>query len=120
MNRTLAPLDMITASGDQSIYPATDVYNFGFNGTDLFFNTWCTVDFDSDHPFIEMELTSPVLITSIVCSGTTSLRSRQTTTTLTTLRPVYYYVTNFTIEFSPPDNTTTLSYYTTEEGDIKV
>ena len=109
---------MISASGDRpSIYPATNVYNFGFNGDSSFFRTWCTVDFDSDHPYIDMRFTSPVLITDIICSGTNTLRTRTSTVSTSTFTvAVYYYVTNFTIEFSPPDDNTNLTYYTTEEG----
>ena len=54
-----------------------------------------------------MELTLPVLITQILFSGRTS--------TLGTA-----YVTNLTLEYSPPGNKTVLNYYTTETGSTKV
>ena len=97
LNRTLAPLDMVTASDDTS--------NFGYEDG-RFFKTWCTTDFDPD-PFIEMELTSPVLITQILFSGSSTLSGS-------------YHVTNLTLEYSPSNSSTVLSYYTTETGSIKV
>ena len=83
---------------------ATDVYNFGFGAKCI--DTWCTSDRDPD-PYIDLELTSPVLITKILLSGrNNSLGS--------------YFVTNFTLEYSPANDTTVLSYYTTDTGSIKV
>ena len=55
-----------------------------------------------------MELTSPVLIMQILFSGRTDVSG------------TYYYVTNLTLEYSPPHNKTILNHYTTESGDIKV
>ena len=97
---------MIRSSGASSGYPATYIYNFGYED-DTFFKTWCTLDFLAPDPFIEMELTSPVLITQILFSGRSD-------------RSGSYYVTNLTLEYSPPDNATVLSYYTTETESIKV
>ena len=106
LNRTLAPLDMVTSSDDASGYPATNIYNFAHADSDDYFRTWCTTDFDPD-PFIKMELTSPVLITQILFSGRFNPFGS-------------FHVTNLTLEYSPPDNATILSYYTTEAGSIKV
>ena len=105
LNRTLAPLDMVKFSQDTSAYPATYIYNFGY-GEDDYFYTWCTTDSDPD-PYIEMELTSPVLITQILFSGRSTPSGS-------------YHVTNLTLEYSLPDNATVLSYYTTEAESIKV
>ena len=105
MNRTLAPLGKVTSSYSGSSYPATNIYNFGYGEGD-YFDTWCTVDYCGD-PYIMMELTLPVLITQILFSGR-SIPSGS------------FYVTNLTLEYSPPDNKTILSYYTTESGNIKV
>ena len=106
LNKTLAPLGMISASHATTAYPVTDLYNFGYY-RDGFFKTWCTTDFNSPTPFAEMELTSPVLITQILTSG----RSTPTDT---------YFVTNFTLEYSLPNDPTNLSYYLTETGNIQV
>ena len=97
---------MVRASQEYSAGgQVTNVYNFGF-GARYGIDMWCTTDSDPD-PYVELELTSPVLITKILLSGrNNSLGS--------------YFVTNFTIEYSPPNNTTALSYYTTDTGNIKV
>ena len=96
---------MISVSGVAS-YPATDLYNFGYD-RDSYFDTWCTTDSNSQTPFAEMELTSPVLITQILTSG----RSTPTDS---------YFVTKFTLEYSLPNEPTNLSYYLTETGNIQV
>ena len=105
MNRTLAPLERVTSSHDFSTTPATYVYNFGY-GENQSVNTWCTVDTIAN-PYVEMELTLPVLITQILFGGRTSTSGAS-------------YVTNLTLEYSPPGNKTLLNYYTTETGSIKV
>lgn len=105
MNRTLAPLERVTASNSAFGYPATDVYNFGY-GEGEYIETWCTTESDSD-PHIKMELTSPVLITQILFSGRTG-----------TAGP--FYATNLTLEYSPLDNNTIFHFYSTETGHIKV
>lgn len=95
---------MVRASRDIAGGRVTDVYNFGFGAK--FIDTWCTFDTDAD-PYVDLELASPVLITKILLSGrNNSLGS--------------YFVTNFTLEYSPPNNTTVLIYYTTDTGNIKV
>ena len=104
LNRTLAPLQMVLASDDTISYAETDIYNFGFNNGYL--ETWCTTDNDPN-PYIEMGLTSPVLITQILSSGRTTPTES-------------YYVTNFTIEYSPLNDTAAFNYYTTESGSIQV
>ena len=97
---------MINASGYSfSSYHATDLYNFGHE-RDAYFNTWCTTN-ASLNPYVEMELTSPVLITHILTSG------RATPTDS-------FFVTNFTLEYSLPNDPTNLSYYLTETGNIQV
>ena len=93
---------MVRAS--QQIIAVANVYNFGFGAQ--YIDTWCTTGSDPD-PYVDLELTSPVLITKILLSGrNNSLGS--------------YFVTNFTLQYSPPNNTTVLSYYTTDTGNIKV
>ena len=106
LKRTLAPLGRVTSSNDASGYPATDVYNFGY-GEGEYIDTWCTFREIDPDPYIELELTSPVLITQILFSGTTNIL----------FGPLH--ATNLTLEYSPPD-ITILKYYTTEAGDIKV
>ena len=106
MNRTLASLGRVTPSNDAFGYPATNIYNFGY-GEDEYIDTWCTTRASDPDPYVELELTSPVLITQILFSGRTS-----------TFGPLH--ATNLTLEYSPPDNITILKYYTTEAGDIKV
>ena len=64
--------------------------------------TWCTHSRDPD-PYIDMEFTSPVLITMMISSGSV-LSQRQ------------YYVTNFTLEYSPPNNSSVLDYYLSTDG----
>ena len=97
---------MVTASQQFiSFGPATDVYNFGYEGSGGI-DTWCTSTSDPDS-YVDMALRSPVLITQILSSGSSSGSSS-------------YYVTNFTLEYSPPNNITVLNHYTTETGDIKV
>lgn len=103
LNRTLAPLGMVRVSDDVSGGRVTDIYNFG---SVRYIDTWCTTDRDPD-PYVDIELTSPVLITTILLSGKNSSIGS-------------YFVTNFTLEYSPPNNKTVLSYYTTDTGNIKV
>ena len=45
-----------------------------------------------------MQFTSPVLITMMISSGSVIGQGR-------------YYITNFTLEYSPPNNSSVLSYY---------
>ena len=106
MNRTLAPLGRVTASNDAFGYPANYIYHFGY-GEGEYIDTWCTNAESDRDPHIEMELTSPVLITQILFSGRTGTSG-------------LFHATNLTLEYSPPDNKTILNYYTTESGDIKV
>ncbi len=106
LNRTLAPLRRVTPSDNSSGYPATNIYNFGYS-EGRFFDTWCAVDFRGD-PFIVLELTQPVLITQILFSGRSERSVR------------FFYVTNLTLEYSPPGNKNILNYYTTETGSVKV
>lgn len=106
LNRTLAPLGGVTSSDDAFGYPATYIYHFGY-GEDEYIDTWCTTAESDPNPYIEMELTSPVLITQILFSGRTSTLG-------------IFHATNLTLEYSPPGNKTVLNYYTTESGDIKV
>lgn len=96
---------MVTSSSSTTSYTTTEIYNFGFV-VGGYFDTWCTTDTDAN-PYIDMGLTSPVLITQILSSGRTTPTES-------------FYVTNFTIEFSPPNETTTLNYYTTESGTTQV
>lgn len=106
MNRTLAPPERVTSSYYTLSYPARLAYNFGY-GEGEYIGTWCSTRASDPDPYVEMELTSPVLITQILFSGRTS--------TLGT-----FHATNLTLEYSPPDNKTVLNYYTAESGDIKV
>ena len=82
------------------------VYNFGY-GEGEYIDTWCTTRASDNDRYVEMELTSPVLITQILFSGTTSTLG-------------LFHATNLTLEYSPLDNETIFNYYTTESGDIKV
>ncbi len=103
-NRTLAPLDMIQASNsleDIITADATDVYSSGTT-------TWCTDNRDND-PYIDLQFTSPVLISRMLTRGYTRLR------VIITCSIRRYYVTNFTLEYSPPDNSSVLNYYTSTD-----
>jgi hypothetical protein len=65
--------------------------------------TWCTNNRDPD-PYIDLQFTSPLLISKMLTRGytpTCSLRQ--------------YHVTNFTLEYSPPDNSSVLNYYTSTD-----
>ena len=104
-NHTLAPLDMVQAPNSFEGAVATDVYS---SGTSM----WCTDKRDPD-PYIDMQFTSPVLISRI---------SRMLMRGYTWLSPpcslLRYYVTNFTLEHSPLDNSSVLNYYTSvDESD---
>ena len=107
-NRALAPLDMIQASNsleggfeDIIVADATDVYSSGTS-------TWCTDNRDPD-PYIDLQFTSPVLISRMLTRGFTRLRIAVTCS----IRR--YYVTNFTLEYSPPGNSSVLNYYTSTD-----
>jgi hypothetical protein len=100
-NRSLAPLDMVQASNSlESIgADATNVYSSGTS-------TWCTSNRDPD-PYIDLQFTSPVLISRMLTRGFTRLRIVGLTCSIR-----QYHVTNFTLEYSPPDNSSVLNYYT--------
>ena len=106
LNRTLAPLGGVASSYESTFYPATNIYHFGY-GEGEYIDTWCSIAESDPDPYIEMELTSPVLITQILFSGRTSTLG-------------IFHATNLTLEYSLPGNKTVLNYYTTESGDIKV
>ena len=93
-NRTLAPVELVQASHDLDGREAKRIYDY--------FETWCTDSDDSD-PYIDMEFTEPILITMMISSGTI-LNS------MSRLR--MFYVTNFTLEYSPLGNSSFLTYYT--------
>lgn len=103
-NRTLAPRRLVQASDFlTTLTRASRVYDSGI--------TWCTYDRDVD-PYVDMEFTSPVLITMMISSGSVFNQNR-------------YYVTNFTLEYSPPNNSSMLNYYlsaddSVENGSVKV
>ena len=99
-NRTLAPPELARASSTltRQNTPASKVYDSVV--------TWCTNNTDMD-PYIDMEFTSPVLITTMISSGSTIIQ----TSFNGLIRLGVYYVTNFTLEHSPPDNSSVLSYY---------
>ena len=107
-NRTLAPLNMVQASNslergrDIITADATDVYSSGTS-------TWCTDNGDPD-PYIDLQFTSPVLISKMLTRGYTRLRIAGL---LCSIR--LYYVTEFTLEYSPPDNSSVLNYYTSTD-----
>ena len=102
-NRTLAPLSMVEVSDDISVGRATNVYNFGYDGDSI--DTWCTDNNDLDLR-LELGFTSPILITTMISSGTI-IGSRM------------FYVTNFTLEYSL-SNTSNYTYYTDENNNRKV
>ena len=54
-------------------------------------------------PYIDMQFTSPILITMIASTGTVLVRPGGLQR---------YYVTNFTLEYSPAENSSTLNFYT--------
>ena len=112
-NRTLAPLSMVTVSNDDIIGrsdTAHDIYNFGYDGVSIY--TWCTDTNDVD-PYVEMGFSSPVLITAMLSSG------RISHSTITNSLGMFY-VSNFTLEYSPLNNSSLLAFYRTESGDPKV
>ena len=115
-NRTLAPLDMIQASNsleggeDIIVADATDVYSSGTS-------TWCTDNRDRD-PYIDLQFTSPVLISRMLTRGYTWLRPATLSRPTCSLRR--YYVTNFTLEHSPPDNSSVLNYYTSVDESVAI
>ena len=99
-NRTLAPLDMVQTSESLEGGEAENVYSSGTS-------TWCTDDRDPD-PYIDLQFTSPVLISRMLTRGYTWLSPG-----CSLLR---YYVTNFTLEHSPPDNSSVLNDYTSVDS----
>ena len=103
-NRTLAPLDMVQASNSLEGGEAENVYSSGTS-------TWCTSSRDPN-PYIDLQFTSPVLISRMLTRGFTRLRIGSGTTTFSIKR---YYVTNFTLEYSSLDNSSILNYYTTTD-----
>ena len=80
----LLPATSISASSSVSVYPATDVVNFGINE----FDVWCTYNYAID-PYILLDFTSPVMITGLVSGG-------YNTDTRTS------YVTKFTVDAGCP------------------
>lgn len=107
-NRTLAPPEMVQASnsleggGDIIVADATDVYGSGTS-------SWCTDNNDPD-PYIDLQFTSPVLISRMLTRGFTRLRI------VISCSIRRYYVTNFTLEYSPLDNSSALRYYTINQS----
>ncbi len=102
-NRTLAPLDLIRASysleGIQT--SARRIYNSIL--------TWCTDD-DDPNPYIDLQFTSPILVTMMVSTGSTILNPARRRPRLGV-----YFITNFTLEYSPPDDSSMLNYYTSTD-----
>ena len=98
-DRTLAPPEMVQASRSlESIGAmAANVYSSGTA-------TWCTDNNDPD-PYVDLQFTSPVLITMMLTRGSTGLLSS------CLFSRSRYYVTNFTLEYSPLDNSSELNYY---------
>ena len=80
---------------------ATNVYSSGTA-------TWCTNNNDPD-PYIDLLFTSPVLITMMLTRGSTGFTQDRLSLQCSIRQ---YYVTNFTLEYSPPDNSSVLNYYT--------
>ena len=95
----LLPATSISASSSVSVYPATDVVNFGINE----FDVWCAYDYAID-PYILLDFTSPVMITGLVSGG-------YNTDTRTS------YVTEFTIEYSTPLHPDNFTFYSTSRMD---
>lgn len=93
---------MVQASNSFEGGEAENVYSSGTS-------TWCTSSRDPN-PYIELQFTSPVLISRMLTRGYTWLRPPIQTFPACSLRR--YYVTNFTLEHSPPDNSSVLNYYT--------
>ena len=89
----LLPATGISASSSLSVYPATDVVNFGIEE----FNVWCTNN--NANPYILLDFTSPVVITGLVSGGYTSSRIS--------------YVNKFTIEYSTPLHPDNFTFYST-------
>ena len=92
-NTTLAPPELVQASSSLPYMPPSEVYNT--------LSTWCANDSDFN-PYIDMQFTSPVLLTTIITSGTILVNQDELE---------IYYVTNFTLEYSPPENTSLLNFY---------
>jgi hypothetical protein len=84
---------------------ATNIYSSGTS-------TWCTDNTDSE-PYIDLQFTSPVLISKMLTRGFTWLTPPILSSPVCLLRR--YYVTNFTLEYSPPDNSSILNYYTSTD-----
>ena len=95
----LLPATSISASSSVSVYPATDVVNFGINE----FDVWCTYNYAID-PYILLDFTSPVMITGLVSGG-------YNTDTRTS------YVTKFTVEYSTPLHPDNFTFYSTSRMD---
>ena len=104
-NRTLAPPDLVEASNslDNIGAGATNIYNINSGAT------WCTDNSDHD-PYIDMQFTSPVLISTMLSRGSTLLSINAFSCSLR-----MYHVTNFTLEYSLPDNSSMLNYYTSTD-----
>ena len=98
-NRTLAPLELVQASSSIEA-SATRIYDSIF--------TWCTTDSDPD-PYIDLQFTSPILISMMISTGTILINQ------ILRLRLEVYYITNFTLEYSPPDSSSMLKYYTSTD-----
>ena len=101
-NRTLAPLDMVQASKslDNIGASATRIYSSGA--------TWCT-DNNDPNPYIDLQFTSPVLISMMLSRG--SIGTRLNTGIIPSCSLRMFHVTNFTLEYSTPDNLSVLNYY---------
>lgn len=100
-NKTLAPLELVKASSSRQANPPANVYDS--------VSTWCTTDDDSD-PFIDLQFTSPVLVTMMATTGTNRARGINLLGT--------YYITNFTLEYSSVVNSSLTSFYSSAPGAI--
>lgn len=100
-NRTLAPLELVQASNslDRIQASATRIYDSIL--------TWCT-DNDDPDPYIDLQFTSPILISMMMSTGTILPDGRRP-------RLGVYYITTFTLEYSPPDSSSMLKYYTSTD-----
>lgn len=89
---------MVQASGS--------VNSIGARATRIYdsITTWCTNDDDPD-PYIDMQFTSPILVTMMISTGSTFINPADSLG--------IYYISNFTLEHSPPDNSSMLNYYNT-------
>ena len=98
-NSSLAPPELVEASGYVASAPPKNVYNSVL--------TWCTRNDDPD-PFIDLQFTSPMLLTMMATTGTNSVNPSNRLGT--------YYVTNFTLEYSSPQNSSLMEFYPSTSG----